>query len=452
MNIDNYKDDLIKSLQDLIKIPSVLTNFDESNQYPFGKDINDALEYMINLAKKDGFDATNIDNYAGEITYGNTGKLVGILGHLDVVPVGDGWINNNPFSGEIINNKMYGRGTLDDKGPTICAYYALKMIKDQGIKLKNTIRIILGTDEETGWRGVDYYFKKRPIPDFGFAPDADFPLIYGEKGRKTFDLTAPYDNNDILVSLKGGERYNVVLEEVTALVKEDLSMKFNEYLSSVGLTGNCIKKDNLYELTLKGVASHGAFPEGGKNAGTYMCNFLKNYSSNKMVQWIGNFMHESYYLDKINANYEDYEMGKITCNIGIIDISSNDTRVTLDIRYPIRYPEEKNDQLLMSIMLNGLAITDSTDQEPHYVSPTDPLVTKLYDAYVKNTGDNVNKPFTIGGGTYSKVLPKGVAFGMLFPGDDALEHQCNECVALDTLFKATKIYYDAILALGEIDA
>lgn len=449
---EQYKESFLKTLQELVKIPSVLTEFDPNNKYPFGKDIHDALDYMITKAKQDGFDAANIDEYAGEITYGDTGKLIGILCHLDVVPVGANWKFDDPFSGIIEDGKMYGRGTSDDKGPTICAYYALKMIKDAGIKLKNTVRIILGTDEETGWRGVEYYLKKRPTPDYGFAPDADFPLIYGEKGRETFDLSSSFDEDDILVSITGGERYNVVLEEVTAIIKKDLSKEFLDYCNQVDLEGNVSKLDDgNYKLILKGIPAHGAMPNLGKNAGTYMCNFLKDYTNNKMVKWCGTYLHEGYFLDKVGSDYKDYEMGPITCNIGVMNISYN-TRVTLDIRYPVRYPKEKHDNLVNNIKDSGLMITDHTNKDPHYIEPTDPLVTKLYDAYLKHTNDYEHKPFTIGGGTYAGIMPKGVAFGMLFPNEEELAHQCNECVSLESLFKTTLIYVDAILSLGEVDA
>ena len=146
-------------------------------------------------------------------------------------------------------------------------------------------------------------------------------------------------------------------------------------------------------------------------------------------------------------------MGPITCNIGIMNISKEQTRVTLDLRYPVRYDVDKFDNKLKDILNTyGLSVTAQTNKTPHYVSPEDDLVKLLYEAYVKNTGDDVNKPFTIGGGTYASILEKAVAFGMMMPYEEELCHQRNEYLNLDTLFKGILIYIDAMLALGEVDA
>ncbi len=452
--VENNKELIIKKTKELIQIPSVLDETTISADAPFGKKIKEALDYMMNLAKEDGFETVVDGGYAGHVTYGNKdGKIIGVLCHLDVVPEGTDWICP-PYSAEIIDGKMYGRGTTDDKGPTMAAYFALKFIKDAGIKLKNQIRIIFGTDEETGWRGIAHYLKNYPMPDLGFAPDASFPLIYGEKGRMSFDLTLNnWDDEDILVSITGGDRYNVVLEEVKAIVKKDLTNEFISYANCNNLEYNITLKDGLYNLTLKGKAAHAMEPDKGVNAGTHMCNFLKDYSNNLMVKYVAEKHHLSHVCEKLGLDYCDYEMGPITCNIGIMNINKQSTRVTLDLRYPVRYDTDNfNSELEKIISLYEVSITARTNKTPHYVSPDDDLVKLLYKAYVKNTGDDVNKPFTIGGGTYASILERAVAFGMMMPYEEELCHQRNEYLNLDTLFKGILIYIDAMLALGEVDA
>ena len=251
--LEDNKELIIKKTQELIQIPSVLDETTITVDAPFGKEIKRALDFMVKLAKEDGFETLEDAGYAAHISYGNKGgKIIGVLCHLDVVPEGTDWLYP-PYSAHIVDGKMYGRGTTDDKGPTMAAYYALKFIKDAGIKLKNEIRIILGTDEETGWRGITHYLQNNPMPDLGFAPDASFPLIYGEKGRMSFDLsTNEFDRNDILVSIIGGERYNVVLEEVKAIVKKDITKEFEQYAKNNNLEYCVNFNDNLFELILKG--------------------------------------------------------------------------------------------------------------------------------------------------------------------------------------------------------
>lgn len=452
--VENNKELIIKKTQELIQIPSVLDESSSSEDAPFGIKIKEALDYMMNLAKEDGFETALDGGYAGHVNYGNkNGKIIGVLCHLDVVPEGTDWLYP-PYAASIVDGKMYGRGTTDDKGPTMAAYFALKFIKDAGIKIKNQIRIIFGTDEETGWRGIAHYLQNFPMPDMGFAPDASFPLIYGEKGRMSYDLTLnSWDDEDILVSITGGERYNVVLEEVKAIVKKDLTKEFEAYTKDNNLEYNVEVIDNLYHLTLKGKAAHAMEPHKGVNAGTHMCNFLKDYSNNQMVKYVADKHHLSHVCEKLGLDYEDYEMGPITCNIGIMNINKEATRVTLDLRYPVRYDTDNFNKKLEEITSKfNISITDKTNKTPHYVSPEDDLVKLLYQAYVKNTNDSVNKPFTIGGGTYASILERAVAFGMMMPDEEELCHQRNEYLNLDTLFKGILIYIDAMLALGEVDA
>lgn len=456
--IEQNKEQMLKTLKELLQIRSVLDESLATKEQPFGPGIDEALKYMLDVAKQDGFKTVNDEGYAGHISYGdNENDLVGVLCHLDVVPEGSNW-TYPPYSATIVDNKIYARGAIDDKGPTVAAYYALKFIKDAGIKLKKEIRLILGTDEETGWRGVAHYFKNYPMPSVGFAPDSSFPLIYGEKGRMSFDLSLKDHNccqvqNDIIVSIKGGERYNVVLDSVEAVANVDLSVEYMKYLENNNLTGDVIKVDNLYHYTLNGVAAHAMEPHKGRNAGTYICDFFKDYSKNSLVEYIAKMHHLDHYMKRHELDYDDYEMGPITCNIGIIDISKNASRVTLDLRYPVRYDIEKYYKVFNEIIDKfDLVITNQTNKKPHYVSPSDPLVVLLSEAYVKHSHDTVNKPFTVGGGTYASMMPKAVAFGPELPGEVVLAHQRDEYFSLDTFFMSVLIYIDTIIALGEIDA
>ena len=222
--VENYKEEAIKLLQDLVRINSVLDYDTVSTHAPFGKGINDCLEFMLEKAKKDGFETFNDEGYVGVVTLnGKTKEEIGVLGHLDVVPVGEGW-TYPPFSAEIVNGKMYGRGTMDDKGPTIAAYIALKMLKDQNVSLNKTVKLILGTDEETGWRGIEHYTKNYSLPDVGFSPDAEFPLIHGEKGIVRVVMNGLPSNG---FTLKGGNIFNAVIGKAIATTDIDLSMEFD---------------------------------------------------------------------------------------------------------------------------------------------------------------------------------------------------------------------------------
>lgn len=446
----SHQEEIIKTFQALLRIPSVLDPSTECPNMPFGKNINDALNFMLDLAKKDGFNTINDEGYAGEISYKtkDTKESVGILCHLDVVPEGNNW-TYPPYEARIVDGKIYARGTTDDKGPTIACYYALKFIKEAGIKLNKEIKIILGTDEETGWRGIAHYLKKYPMPSIGFAPDCNFPLVYGEKGRMSFDLGCANLEDDVLLSIKGGERYNVVMDEVVAKLKVNLEKEFNEYLKKHNLKGHV----NGDEYFIEGIAAHAMEPEKGVNAGLHMCNFLKEYTKNPLVLFMAKYFYNDPFFKKMGLDYDDYEMGPITVNVGIMDLTKDTTRVTLDSRFPVRYDMEKFNKVFYELLeKENIKVSAKTYKDPHYVSPDDDLVKLLYQAYVKNTNDFVNKPFTVGGGTYAGVLDKGVAYGMCFPGEVELAHQRDEYLSIDSLMKGILIYIDAILLLGEVDA
>lgn len=446
--VEMNKDNLIKDTQTILKIKSVKDEASSGPNQPFGKGINEALLKMLEIAERDGFKTENFDGYAGHIEYGDGEEIVGVLCHLDVVPEGDNW-TYPPYGAEIANGKIYARGALDDKGPTMASYYALKAIKDLNIKLNKKIRIILGTDEESGWGGVNYYFKHQPMPNVGFAPDANFPLIYGEKGILSVDITGKIDDNE-LISFKAGERYNVVPSSAMMETRNDYRAQFESYLKENKLEGNTKVENGHYQYFLKGKGAHAMEPEKGKNAGTYLAEFASKQFNNPFLTFIAKFLHDDTRLHKIGANYTNDQMGDLTCNVGIINYSNGQARTGLNLRYPINFNKEDFYQKIAEnakkFNLDYQVISDS---KPHFIDPSDELVTTLYEIYKKYTNDYVNKPMTIGGGTYARAMSKGVAFGMLFPGRPDVVHQADEHVYIEDLVLATAIYAEAMMKLGQ---
>ena len=258
-----YREQAIELLTKLVQINTVLDPSTITKEHPFGKGINDCLEYFLDVAKQDGFDTLNDEGYAGRITYkGTSDESIAVLGHLDVVPTGEGW-TNPPFSATIIDNKMYGRGTMDDKGPVVASYIALKILKEQGIKLTKNVEFILGTDEETGWRGLEHFQKNYQLPDTGFSPDAEFPLINGEKGIMRMILKGKGAHDFIL---KGGSIFNAVIGKASLTLTKDLTNEFNKFLDNNNLTGNVEYIDGNYIYTVNGKTAHAMCPQEGVNA------------------------------------------------------------------------------------------------------------------------------------------------------------------------------------------
>ena len=217
--IQQEQPEMISTLQELIAIPSVKAD-PAGADAPFGREIARALEYVLAWGERHGFTTKNLSGYAGHLEYGTGEELVGVLVHLDVVPAGEGW-RFPPFSGTVADGKIYGRGANDDKGPAVAVMYALKALKESGVKLGKKIRIIFGCDEESGWQCMEHYFKHERKPDYGFTPDAYFPLINSEKGQMAlkFEGRATADGDGVvLLAFTGGTRRNVVPESAEAVL------------------------------------------------------------------------------------------------------------------------------------------------------------------------------------------------------------------------------------------
>ena len=261
--IDSKKDDIIRSVQQSVRYPSV-EGEPAGEGAPFGLAVKGALEHALELGRSLGFDVTNLDGYAGCIDYGKGEEMLGVVCHVDVVPEGEGW-NYPPYGAEIADGKIYGRGTMDDKGPAICAIYALAAIKEAGLKMKRRVRIILGTNEETGWGCMNHYKKVAEIPTLTFSPDADYPLVNSEKGIYHPTFRCAVKTN---IRVNGGTRANVVCGKVKLFVPvaENLIRDHLSVVTDRGMTVDMEPVQNGTELTINGLDAHGSMPELGKNA------------------------------------------------------------------------------------------------------------------------------------------------------------------------------------------
>ncbi len=440
-----YQEEFVRISQELLQIPTVLKRFDKDNlEEPFGPEIRKALDMVLSLAAKDGFTVKNFDNYAGHIEYGEGEEILGILGHLDVVPAGDGGWIDPPFSATIRDGKIYARGAMDDKGPTVAAYIALKMIKDQGIKLNKKVRIILGCDEESGMRGIIHYLSKEKMPDLGFAPDAEFPLIYAEKGIYEYNFVGK-QKDKLIKSMVAGERYNVVPDKCTVVLKKDLKKEFNHYLEENNYHGEV--EGNTY--TIHGKNAHAAMPELGINAISLMVGFLKQHTDAGFIKFIDEYLSFDHYGNKLKLSCYDKEMKELTNNLGFIKYDGESVDIGCNIRYPRNYDFQAGEvKMSEAAIKHQLTYQLFKDSKPHYVSPNDPLVKALHAAYVKYTGDTQNEIITIGGGTYARKLKNAVAFGPLFPGEEELAHQANEYMDIEKMMTAIAIYAESIANLA----
>lgn len=457
--VEEIKEDVIKSIQEIVKIRSV--SDEEKPGKPFGEGVSKALDKALEIAENLGFKTTNLDGYIGYAEYGEGEDYVGVLGHLDVVPEGKGW-KYPPYGAEIHDGKMYGRGTMDDKGPIITTLYSLKVIKDLKLPISKRVRIIFGTNEENGCSEIQHYRDREKQPVLGFTPDGNYPIIYGEKGITTFNLVKELNeksHGDIIIKyVEGGERANVVPNHCEAGLEvkdgasvissiEDISKK-NKFNVDTEL------KDNLVVIKVTGLAAHGSMPELGKNAVMQMFKILGQLKIEKcdavsVIDFFNKYVGAETDGKSFGVDLYDKESGKLTFNVGAVHMNQNKVSFALNLRYPVtlKYDDMMN-PFNKRIKELDFKIEDMMHQKPLFFPENHPLIKKLQKVYTEQTGKKAEL-LAIGGGTYAKDMDNMVAFGPIFPGEPETIHNANEYIKVDQIIENTKIYAHAIYELAK---
>lgn len=457
--VEARKEALLEDLFTILKIDSVRDDANATPEMPVGPGPKEALEAFLKIGERDGFVTKNVDNLAGHIEYGAGEELMGVFGHVDVVPTGTGW-DTDPFEPIIKDERVYARGSSDDKGPSMAGYYAIKIIRDLGLPVSKRVRMIIGTDEESGWQCMTHYLKHEETPDFGFSPDADFPIINGEKGNLSLYVRFRNDisgGNNQLISFDAGLRENMVPQDATAIFTSseanEIKTALEAFLTANPVNGTFSVNGDVVTIAMVGKSAHGMNPAVGINAGTYLAVFLNQFKfggdTANFFSLITDFIHLEFTADKLGLAYTDKVMGELTMNAGVFTFTAEEGgQIALNFRYPTGVSAEGLEINLESALSQyGITIAKGgLGKEPHYVPADDPLVQTLLAVYEKHTGLK-GAERSIGGGTYGRLLERGVAYGALFPDSIDTMHQANEFLALDDLFRATAIYADAIYEL-----
>ena len=436
MNIKNeinrifpaYKEDLSK----LVAIPSVL---EEEGMKPFGKSIQMALEEVLKLSKELGFETfMNPEGYYGYAEIGEGEKMFGVLGHMDVVPAGDiaTW-NTDPFELVEKDGKLYGRGTSDDKGPTLASMYALKLLLDHGYELNQRVRFIFGTDEESLWRCMKAYTAKEEMPHMGFTPDSSFPLNYAEKGLIEYFIEFEEDSD---IRLEGGGALNAV----PAKAMVDFDEEVEKALKDMDAKYEIVDQD----IVVYGKAMHAMKADEGINALVLAAKALyaagkRNQIIDFIVEVLANANGEGIY-----GVVEDEVSGKLMLNVGIVDFKDKKQRVGIDMRFPVTFPKEEVESQLQAVCdERGLTLSLFDYLPSIYVERDSELITGLMAAYQSVTNDLESQPLVSGGATYARAMDNVVAFGAALPNTEKTEHQPNEYLPVEGIKTAMEVYYVA---------
>ena len=394
----------------------------------------------------------------GYIEFGEGKKMLGIIGHLDVVPADDTW-TFDPFNATVKDNKIYGRGTIDDKGPVVASLYAMKAVHDN-YKLDKRVRLILGINEENDWKCIKRYKETEEFPDISFSPDANFPCIYAEKTIETIYLKQLYNKNTSLYIENistNNNAINVVPKYCEITLYFDSSMIRNMQDTIVNIIKKyCynIKIENIDKSHIKlislGVAAHAAHPELGDNAISKLIivlNELFDYYNinvdilNYFVKYIG----DDFTGKNLGIDFKD-ESGNLTLNTAQFILDNNILNIGFNLRIPVTVDYNVVVDYFNKYCTKHLTAKVSRIQEPLYIEKNNSLVQTLCNIF--NDYNNSNfKPQAIGGGTYARAFDNCISFGPQMPGAKDMCHQSDEFITIDNLIFCTKVYAEAILKL-----
>ena len=453
--IDSEKELLLKDLAEMIKIPSKLEGYDNP-EYPFGKNIDNALNAFLKIGEKLGFKTKNIDKHCGYIEFGEGEEMVGIVGHLDVVPEGEGW-TYPPYELTIKDGNVYGRGTIDDKGPMMAALYAMKAVMEKA-EVHKRVRLIIGLNEENDWRGIEYYKEHEELPTVGFSPDADFPCIYSEKALLTVYTEEDYTENPI-IKIKGidckNNRINVVPKycavklEVTEKISEELKkMLITKIEDDISFT----RIQNEFYIETRGIQAHAAHPDLGVNAVSKMVNLLNEIFNkfgveNKTINLLANKIGNEFDGESLGIKHVNEELGDLTLNLASLELKEGKIKSGMNLRIPGDVTIEEIKEKITS-ELAEINPKYEGEKQALYIPKDNELVQKLCKIYNDYTGQN-KEPLAIGGATFARAFKNCVSFGAMNPDKPDMCHQVDEYIELQNLIDSCNIYAIAIYELAK---
>ncbi len=454
---------IIADIMDLVRIPSILSE-KKSEEAPFGENVKKCLDEILRKGQDMGFVTRNIDGYVGEMDMGNGPDLIGILCHSDVVAAGEGW-NTEPFEPQVIDGKLYGRGSSDDKGPLVVCMHAVKKLMDDGkIPANVTIRIIVGTNEEEDWDDMKHYKRvRKEFPRYSIIPDGMFPLIYCEKGL--YDVNFVYHGNSCaspdaeveLISIEGGLARNVVPARAQAKLRaaadqvESVSASISEVIEAQGVDGKVACGGNIVTVSVTGKSAHAMNPEKGVNAISQLMGLLGSFpklsfSHQQLVDSYNARIGMDHTGAASSCDCSDAESGSLTFNIGTIAMKDDGViELAASIRYPASFAfEDIEKKVADGFAESAFDVVFADHMLPVYFEQDDKFVELLMGVYARMTKDSAAEPIAIGGATYARALPNAVAFGPVFPDEKELAHEPNEYVSIEKLLLAGEIYYEAL--------
>ena len=465
--IAEHREELIREIQGAVRIPSVSRPDLAAPGAPFGPECRRVLDHMLARGKAWGFRTRDLDGRAGAISMGDEERAIGIVAHLDVVPVGDGWVYP-PFEGTWLPEQqaLIGRGADDNKGPGVACLFVMRMIRELGIPMRSGIRLYCGLSEENGMADMRHIRENgERFPEVSLVPDAGFPVNYGQKGSLKGYIRARAEGN--LLSFRAGSALNIIPD----LAECEAAVPPGEALEAAGRLGEELRKALETEETpagvrirAHGVSGHAAAPENSVNAIHLLCAALTEMgiltgSGRDAVSALAELTADGW-CESEGAAFEDEISGKTTLVYSTADLTDGLLTVGADCRYSITYDSAAlREKLNQAWAQRGFAEAGISVTQPFHIPKEDARVTALQEVYRELTGRE-DPPYTMGGGTYSREVPDAISFGFGMPGmkhdlsflpaGHGGAHGRDEVLWMDKIENGMKLYLGALLALDDL--
>ncbi len=448
-------------IRDIMRLVRIKSDREEAKEgRPYGDGPAEVLAAALEMASEMGFRTKNYDNYVCAVDFNELENKLDILAHLDVVPGGDGWSVTEPFDPVVKDGKLYGRGTIDDKGPAVAALYAMKAVRDLDIPLKAGVRLILGTDEECGSSDIRYYYGIEKEAPMTFSPDASFPVVNIEKGGLQGKFESRFEESTEtprVVSFKAGIKSNVVPGEASAVVEGIDPEEIRDYCDAVselnGISFNLTTQGEKTTITAKGLQGHASTPDKGRNALTGLLEVISRlpvshstgFERLKALNSV--FPHGDWLGEAAGVAMSDELSGKLTISLNMMDYDGSSLNGTFDCRAPLCATKENLlDVIKAKLAEYGIVLQNDDIKPPHHVPGDSEFVKTLLRCYENYTGKK-GYCISMGGGTYVHRLENGVAFGSTMPGSENNMHGPDEFAVIEDLLTSAKIFTQAIIEL-----
>jgi predicted dipeptidase len=481
-----YQDEVLEVLKSLVEIPTdqkpKVNQHENPNIIKFG-------EVIEEIADEFGLRFRNVDNRVFEVILEGSENMEGSFGiytHGDVVPADKNkWVLEDgtqldPYKMQIIGDKIYGRGTEDDKASIVASLFAMKAIKESGLEVKRDIRLIIETTEETGSAGFRYYRERFDIPEYNVVLDNLYPVVTAEKGfvmiSAEFNIREASSEGVEVVNITGGTTITQIPASSTVTLRTLEASKIKTKLEAlakqfVKMNGrnfrieSAVKDPETLEFTVFGVSAHSSIPETGVNPIPRAFVFLHTameqmkFRENHFTDAI-KYVFDNYGLDfygkKMGIDYSDDFMGPLTVSLTVVTLTEDNLKIVSSGRPP-KGKEVEDLKTEIEEKLGDYKDKTSLDFDYNvrvwnymYRNPKGQWINILLNIFGDITGKD-SKPVSSNGGTTAKFLPNAVSFGPGMPGEKYMGHTANEYKKISNLLLDAQMFTEMMLRIGNLD-